>query len=90
MPCSALVEPVEEMIMRTITLALAFSCLASVSQAVSLAVWNFNDQDLAVDRQLAGVNAQLTTTVEASNVTYFSGTDIGADGSDSPGQALAL
>lgn len=78
-----------------LTLIAGAVTLISSAQAVTLAVWNFNDTTnsstlLAVSRQVAGVNASLSTTFNPANVTNFAGTTVNADSSDVAGQALAL
>ncbi len=65
-------------------LALSVVC----TQADEIAIWNFNDGNLTVDRSTR--TASMTTNFESSNVTYFSGSSINARGGDAAGSALAL
>ena len=76
--------------MKRITLALVASCVVASSQASVLAVWNFNDSNLVVDKDPFALGATLTTNVESGNIMYFSGSTVNADGGDIAGSALAF
>jgi hypothetical protein len=67
------------------SLALVF-CLTSAlpAKADEIAVWNFNDANLIVDR------GQGTLTTTAANITFLSGTTFNASMGDPAGLALAI
>jgi len=67
------------------SLALLF-CLYSAPavKADEIAVWNFNDSNLIVDR------GQGTLTTTATNIMFLSGTDFNASMGDPAGLALAI
>lgn len=64
----------------------SFIALAGSAQADTIAVFNFNDSNLVVDRG-TGV---LTTNADQTNVVFFTGTTVNADMNDPAGQALAI
>ena len=76
--------------MYTRRLSLAFLALvcclpfASTAQADEIAVWNFNDANLIVDR------GQGTLTTTATNITFLSGTTFLAAMGDPDGLALTI
>ncbi|HVG31241.1 MAG TPA: PEP-CTERM sorting domain-containing protein [Pyrinomonadaceae bacterium] len=62
-------------------------CCCSAARADEIAIWNFNDSNLAVDHG----SGSLTTTVLAANVNFSSaGTTINARAGDPAGQGLTL
>jgi len=67
------------------SLALVF-CLSAAAavKADEVAVWNFNDSDLIVDR------GQGTLTTTAANITFSSGTSFNASMGDPAGMALLI
>jgi len=67
------------------SLALVF-CLSAAAavKADEIAVWNFNDSDLIVDR------GQGTLTTTATNIMFLSGTTFNASLGDPAGMALAI
>lgn len=69
------------------SLALVF-CLSSAAavKADEIAVWNFNDSNLIVDR---GVGT-LTTTANPANIIFLDGTTFNAGMGDPAGMALAI
>ncbi len=67
-------------------LCLLFLCPATTAQADEIAIWNFNDSDLIVDRG-AGL---LTTNFNLANVVFAAGTATNARQGDVAGQALSL
>jgi len=69
-------------------LALVVFCLSSASavKADEIAVWNFNDGNLIVDRG----NGTLTTTSNPANLMFLSGTTFNASMGDPAGLALAI
>jgi hypothetical protein len=65
----------------------ALVCCCSAARADEIAVWNFNDSNLAVDHG----GGSLTTTVLAANVNFSSaGTTTNARAGDPAGQGLTL
>src|SRR5689334_25263702 len=70
------------------SLALVVFCLSSAPavKADEIAVWNFNDANLIVDRGFG----TLTTTSNPANLTFLSGTTFNASMGDPAGLALAI
>ena len=68
------------------SLALFVFCLSSAPavKADEIAVWNFNDGNLIVDR------GQGTLTTTATNITFSSGTTFNASMGDPAGLALTI
>ena len=87
--------------LKPLLLVSAFAAVGAAN-AVTLAVFNFNDGGtpqspantallFAVDRTGAGISsAALSSNFEATTITNFGGSAIGADSSDVAGQALVL
>jgi hypothetical protein len=70
-----------------VSLALVVLCLSAFAvKADEVVLWNFNDDNLVVDR---GVGT-LTTTANPVNVVFFSGTTVLAQMGDPAGNALAI
>ena len=69
------------------SLALVF-CLSSATavKADEIAVWNFNDSNLIVDRG----QGTLTTTANPANIIFLTGTTMNASMGDPAGMALAI
>ena len=69
------------------SLALVF-CLSSAPavKADEIAVWNFNDSNLIVDRG----QGTLTTTANPANIVFLAGTTMNASMGDPAGMALAI
>ena len=65
---------------------LALLIVPTVVRADEIAIWNFNDSNLIVDRG----SGTLTTTANPANVTFFSGTTNLASMGDPAGMALAI
>jgi hypothetical protein len=65
---------------------LALLIVPTIARADEIALWNFNDSNLVVDR---GVGI-LTTTANPANIMFFSGTAVNARMGDPPGMALAI
>jgi hypothetical protein len=65
---------------------LALLIIPTVVRADEIALWNFNDSNLIVDRGLG----TLTTTANPTNVVFFTGAFNNARMGDPPGQALAI
>ena len=74
---------------RVLTFLTLLSTCAT-AEADLIALWNFNDENLVVDRQAPGRSATMSTNFEADNVQYFSGSSVNAQDGDPAGQALAL
>jgi hypothetical protein len=70
------------------SLSLVVLCLCAVPavKADEIALWNFNDSNLIVDRGLG----TLTTTANPTNVTFLSGTTLNARMGDPAGMALTI
>ena len=69
------------------SLALVFClCSAAAVKADEIAVWNFNDSNLIVDRGLG----TLTTTANPANILFLDGTTFLASMGDPAGMALAF
>ena len=58
----------------------------ATARADEIAIWNFNDSNLTVDRG----SGLLTTNFVAANVTYTAGSTVNARQGDTAGQALTL
>src|SRR5688572_11972335 len=74
---------------RRLLASLAFIfCLSSAAtvKADSIAVWNFNDSNLIVDRG----QGTLTTTANHANIIFLTGTTMNASMGDPAGMALAI
>lgn len=69
-------------------LLLAILATGSSAHAVTIGYWNFNSQNLTRNDGLAAANAQLTTTVDSGNVSWFSGSTLNALNSDTAGVAF--
>jgi PEP-CTERM motif-containing protein len=65
---------------------LALLIVPTVSRADEIALWNFNDSNLVVDRGLG----TLTTTANPANVMFFTGTTLNARMGDVAGMAVAI
>jgi PEP-CTERM motif len=65
---------------------LAEAELLDLKSADEIALWNFNDSNLIVDRGLG----TLTTTANPANIMFFSGTTMNAGMGDPAGMALAI
>lgn len=64
-----------------------FSTLsASTARADEIAIWNFNDSNLIVDRG----TGTLTTTANPANITFLSGSTFNARMGDAAGNALTI
>ena len=65
---------------------LALLIVPTVVRADEIALWNFNDSNLIVDRGLG----TLTSTANPANVVFFTGTTMNARMGDPAGLALAI
>jgi hypothetical protein len=65
---------------------LALLIVPTVVRADEIAVWNFNDSNLIVDRG----SGTLTTTANPANITFLDGTTMNASMGDPAGMALAI
>ncbi len=65
---------------------LALLIVPTVVRADEIAVWNFNDSDLIVDRG----SGTLTTTANPANIIFLDGTAMNASMGDPAGMALAI
>ena len=65
---------------------LIFFAASQAARADELAIWNFNDSNLIVDRG----QGTLTTTANPANIIFLTGTTMNASMGDPAGMALAI
>ena len=69
-----------------ITAMIVLFCASQATRANEIAVWNFNDSNLNVDRG----TGTITTTINAANILFAAGTTNNARQGDAAGQSASL